>query len=71
MSDTSLLERVELLETKLAFQDDTIEQLNQTIVDLNQEILSLKSELVTLADKLLNQSDNAADPNAVEIPPHY
>jgi SlyX protein len=71
MSISSHLERIELLETKLAFQDDTIEQLNQSIVDLNAEIMSLKGELFTLAEKLLNQSDNTTDLNTVEIPPHY
>jgi len=71
MKQNDLSERIEALETRLAFQDDTIDSLNQTVTQLNDDVQILKAQLQFLAEK--NRSDGApsANPNEVEIPPHY
>ena len=70
-TETELLERVEFLESKLAFQDDTIEQLNQSIIDLNKELGAVRNDLILLAEKINNANEATTDPTQVEIPPHY
>ena len=71
MKQNDLSERIEALETRLAFQDDTIDSLNQTVTQLNDDVQILKAQLQFLAEK--NRSDGApsSNPNEVEIPPHY
>jgi SlyX protein len=58
------------LEERIAYQDQTIEDLNATILDLWKEIEGLKRQLGKLGDEL---STIAADvPQAPEPPPpHY
>ncbi|MEL0068820.1 MAG: SlyX family protein, partial [Gammaproteobacteria bacterium] len=45
-SENELLARIELLESKVAFQDDTIEQLNQSLIELNNTMLAIRGDLV-------------------------
>ena len=70
-SENELLARIELLESKMAFQDDTIEQLNQSLIELNNTMLAIRGDLVLLAEKLNNANESTTDPTQVEIPPHY
>jgi SlyX protein len=70
-SENELLARIELLESKVAFQDDTIEQLNQSLIELNNTMLAIRGDLVLLAEKLNNANESTTDPTQVEIPPHY
>ncbi len=70
-SENELLARIELLESKVAFQDDTIEQLNQSLIELNNTMLAIRGDLVLLAEKLNNANESTSDPTQVEIPPHY
>ncbi|RYE81932.1 MAG: SlyX family protein [Hyphomicrobiales bacterium] len=67
MSDT---DRIIALEERIAYQDQTIEDLNATILELWKEIDGLKRQLGKLGDEL---STIAADvPQAAEPPPpHY
>jgi len=66
----SLSERIDLLETRLTFQDETIETLNKTITAQWQQIDALTRQLATLSERL--QEAEAAAPNAAnEPPPHY
>ncbi|MGO2089176.1 MAG: SlyX family protein, partial [Oceanisphaera sp.] len=43
--NNDIIERLEQLETRLAFQDDTIEQLNQEITTQGYETARLKEQL--------------------------
>ena len=70
-SENELLARIELLESKVAFQDDTIEELNQSLIELNNTMLAIRGDLVLLAEKLNNANESTTDPTQVEIPPHY
>jgi SlyX protein len=70
MSDAkSLSERIEVLETRLTFQDETIETLNQTITAQWQQIDALTRQVAALSERLQEAEANA--PAANEPPPHY
>ena len=71
MSDfQTLSERIDLLETRLAFQDETIETLNKTITAQWQQIDGLTRQLASLSERLREAEANAPGP-ANEPPPHY
>ena len=64
--------RLEALETKIAFQEHTIAQLNEVIIAQRDQLDRLEALCQALRDKLQSQSDaDGADPNAHEPPPHY
>jgi uncharacterized coiled-coil protein SlyX len=71
MSETKgLSERIDALEMRVAYQDDTIETLNQTITAQWQQIDALTRQLAELRERLQDAERNA--PGAVnERPPHY
>ncbi|MBT8449698.1 MAG: SlyX family protein [Gammaproteobacteria bacterium] len=71
MAQNDLSERIEALETRLAFQDDTIDSLNQTVTQLNDDVQILKAQLQYLAEKNRSDGSPSSNPNEVEIPPHY
>ena len=53
MSDVKRLsERIDVLETRLTFQDETIETLNKTITAQWQKIDALTRQLVHLSERL-------------------
>ena len=70
MSEEKLSERIDALEAKLMFQEDTIEVLNQTITMQWQQIDGLKRQLKDLSERLREAAANASDPTN-ERPPHY
>jgi len=71
MSDVEQLgERIDALETRLTFQDVTIETLNQTITAQWHKIDALTRQLAYLSDRLREAEANAPRP-ANEPPPHY
>ena len=71
MNDAKTLsDRIDALEARLMFQDETIETLNQTITAQWLKIDSLARQLVTLSDRL-QEAENRAPGAANEPPPHY
>ena len=71
MSDAKALgERIDALEMRLTFQDETIEALNQTITEQWKQIDALTRQLSDLKDRLQDAESNAAGP-VNERPPHY
>jgi SlyX protein len=66
----SLSERVEALEARIAYQDDTIETLNETITAQWKQIDALARQLAALNDRLQHAEAQAPGP-ASERPPHY
>jgi len=66
----SLGERIDALETRLAYQDDTIETLNQTITAQWKQIDLLTRKIAELGERLQEAEANAPGP-ANEPPPHY
>ncbi len=70
MSDAkSLSDRIDALETRLMFQDETIETLNKTITAQWQQIDALTRQVEALSERLREAEANA--PAANEPPPHY
>jgi uncharacterized coiled-coil protein SlyX len=71
MSDVSALgERIDALETRLTFQDETIETLNRTITDQWKQIDALTRQLAELKERL-QDAENSATAPVNERPPHY
>ena len=70
MGEKELSERVDALESRLAYQDQTIEQLNETITAQWKQIDALTRQLAALTERLQEaEADRPAPGN--ERPPHY
>ena len=71
MSDANALnERIDALEMRLTFQDETIETLNQTITEQWKQIDALTRQLAELKERLQDAENNVSRP-VNERPPHY
>ena len=71
MSDLKELSaRIDELEARLTFQDDTIETLNATITAQWLKIDALTRQVAALSDRL-QETEAAAPRPANEPPPHY
>ena len=71
MSDLNALnERIEALEMRLTYQDESIETLNQTITAQWAQIDRLTRQVAELKERLQEAENNAPGP-ANERPPHY
>ena len=66
----TLSERIDTLETRLAYQDDTIETLNQTITAQWKQIDALSRKIAQLNERLQDAEARTPGP-ANERPPHY
>ncbi len=65
-----LSERIDALEARIAYQDDTIETLNQTITAQWKQIDTLTRQIAALNDRLHEAEARSPGP-ANERPPHY
>jgi SlyX protein len=70
MSERELSNRIDVLETRLTFQDATIETLNATITEQWQKIDALTRQLARLSERL-SEAEANAPASANERPPHY
>lgn len=69
MDEASRLER---LESKLAFQEDHIQQLNDIITQLQLEVMTLNERVVASEQRLREITPSLLKPLAEEAPPpHY
>lgn len=62
------------IETRIAFQDDTIEQLNQIVTTQQQQIDQLRKEIIAIAARISESSgadSNIAKQSEETPPPHY
>ena len=74
MSATDLQPRLDELESRLAFQDDLIERLNEVVSRQDRELAALMKRLADLEARLqdLGESIGAqASAGGHEVPPHY
>jgi SlyX protein len=71
MSDAKTLsDRIDALEARLMFQDETIETLNKTITEQWLKIDALTRQVASLNDRLREAEANAPG-SGDEPPPHY
>ena len=65
-----LSDRIDALEARIAYQDDTIETLNQTITEQWKQIDALTRQVAALNDRLQEAEARSPGPTN-ERPPHY
>ena len=71
MSDAKALgERIDALESRLMFQDETIETLNKTITEQWLKIDALTRQVAELSERL-QEAEAPAPGSTDEPPPHY
>ena len=68
-----LHQRIEDLESQLAFQEHTIDELNQLVTQQSDELTTFKRHLQLLASRLSQVRDQQSENTSVvdEKPPHY
>ncbi|RUO38908.1 SlyX protein [Aliidiomarina taiwanensis] len=70
----ALVQRIDDLESKLAFQDDTIDALDKLVQAQSSELQTLHKYIRLLAEKIQPEEDAEESPpfNLIdERPPHY
>ena len=64
-------ERMETFESKLAFQEDTIQQLSDALVEQQTRIDHLETSLRSLLERMEADPDILSVDETDERPPHY
>jgi SlyX protein len=67
-------QRISELESRLEFQDETIQKLNDEMVQLQHKLFAQEKQLKRLNERLQarGEDEDGADPNQIEPPPpHY
>ncbi len=71
MNDSSI-DRLDVLEIRLAYQEEIIETLNKTVTAQWAQIDALKRELARLSDRVQDAESKSTVPAQQEPPPpHY
>jgi SlyX protein len=70
MSDAKTLgDRIDALEARLMFQDETIETLNKTVTEQWSKLDAMTRQIASLSERL--QQAESQPPAGHEPPPHY
>ncbi len=70
--DGQMRSDIETLQVKLAYQEDTIEQLNAIVTEQQGQIQQLEKLTRSMLEKLKSlQSQENTINDGVELPPHY
>jgi SlyX protein len=71
MTDAETRARIEALETRIAYQDRTIEDLNGSVTEQWKRIDELSRQVERMADRLQRVESNASSGADEPPPPHY
>ena len=71
MNINELSEKIEILETRQAFQEDTIDSLNDVIIKQQKDIEQLALKYNNLQEKLARSSESNISTEVEQPPPHY
>lgn len=64
--------QIEMLQSQVAFQDETIDALNQAVTDQQQQLIVLQRQVKLLAEKVKSSKPDSVRPASEEPPPpHY
>lgn len=67
----ALIERLDSLETQLAFQEDTISELNHLLTQQGNELQRIQKHLMIVAERLQQIPEGSNQSPIDERPPHY
>lgn len=67
----SAMQRIEELETKLTFQDHSIDELSQALIQQQNDINKLTRIVENVVSQVEGMGDSNSDSGKVELPPHY
>ncbi|MFB6421748.1 MAG: SlyX family protein [Candidatus Malihini olakiniferum] len=71
MPHSHLEQRIEIIENKLAFQEMTIDELNQIIIQHELKVSKIREHLYLLAEKIKTFSPSLFASHFEELPPHF
>ena len=72
MSTEEILDKLEVLETRQAFQEDTIDALNQVIIQQQKDIEQLQLKVGVLQERVKQTVESVSEIEVEEPPPpHY
>ncbi len=71
MSERTDLSRLDDLESRQAFQDDTIASLNEALVAQQQRIVHLEKLVGLMIERFREEMPDVSLPEEVPPPPHY
>ena len=63
--------RLEELESKITFQEDTIQKLNEVVIEMDARIHALETSFKLLLENLESQARGIEIEPEEEPPPHY
>jgi SlyX protein len=70
MNTSEINQRIDELEFKLQFQEDTIDSLNQALISQQKDILMMKEKFTMVSKQLESYRQQQSIPEG-ERPPHY
>lgn len=73
-TESDLIARLEELESRQAFQDDLIENLNEVITRHDRDLARMMLQLKNLSARITDIADAGDGPDSSsqhEVPPHY
>lgn len=67
-----MIDDIEILQVKLAYQEDTIEQLNSIVTAQQSQLQHLDTLMRSMLEKLKGMQNQESSPtDEPELPPHY
>jgi SlyX protein len=70
-ANQQLDDRIDSLEIKASYTEDTVEQLSDIVAKQQAVIAQLARELATLRKEISQRSSGEPAPSVQELPPHY